>query len=270
MSAKPGMFGGAMRMFRSTPAAPAGGTGAPATPSSQQATGTGTIPGAGGTPADGGTGKTGEAQTSPLDPFKDLWNNEPAKGADGKPIKDGKKSLLNIDPAKVAEAAKKMSYSGLVPPELMQKALSGDSGSMGQILDAVGQAGFTHAFTANGQMMERMAEVLEGRIRESLPGEVRKHSLKDSVLSQNPKLNNPAIRPLVEAIQQQILQKFPDATQAEVQEMSSTYMTNVFKELGGTGESQSTGTAKGGDGSLNPGGESEMDWGAYFGLTPKT
>lgn len=181
---------------------------------------------------------TGEQKPS-LDDFKNLWEDEQPK--DGEQPSQGKPKGLNVDPKRIRESAAKLDFSKVVDPALVTKALAGDAQSFISVLNSVGQAGFANAMHATLLTVNKAMEDSEGRVFERLPSEVRKHTVRDSSLTNNPKLNHPAIRPMLEMVQQRIADKYPDATTAQVQEMAKEYLTKSFEAMGSSEEDSSGG-----------------------------
>jgi hypothetical protein len=231
-------------LFNSTPApapaaAPASGT-APAAgksavaPAAGAAPAAGTIenPGAGDVKA--GTipanqqqdGKAASGTPSPLDDFSDLWDTGGNKGGP-------KKFSLNVDPKAISEAAKKIDFRKVVSPELAAKALAGDAEAFTSIINTVGQAGFANSFIANSRFMEKNFQDFEAALLERIPNEIKRHNLSDTSFSDNPALNHKAAAPLLRAIQQQFAEKHPDATTAQLQEMSKKYFATFLQEVAG-------------------------------------
>lgn len=61
-------------------------------------------------------------EPTPLDQIGELFKIDPKAQAPANPFAA---PLLNNDPAKIAEAAKKVNLVGSIPPELLTKAMSG-------------------------------------------------------------------------------------------------------------------------------------------------
>lgn len=207
-----------------------------------------------------GTPKVGEEQNTPMEKFANMWDPpEGDKGGGAKPT-----SFLNVDPKRIKESAKGLKYSSLIPPEMATKALGGDVASLMEILDTVGQAGFSHAMTAGLQLTERGLGAAHARIMGDLPNELKKHSVSSHALRENPNLNHKAVKPLLSVIQAQLQEKFPDATEDEINGMSREYLMETSKLLSGNSQEEA-------DPSKKPSGsqaglQKEQDWGKLFGL----
>jgi hypothetical protein len=179
---------------------------------------------AGKTPA--GTPGTPAAADNPLEAFKGLWDDPPVdeKSGKGKPVKVG----INVDPAKIREAVGKIDFSKVVDPALAAKALGGDQTAFSTILGTIAHAAVSNAMVASSQILDRALKQHDSQVFERLPGEMRKHSLTDASLADNPELQHPSVRPLFQMVQNQFASQFPDATTADLQKMTKEYMKSAL------------------------------------------
>ncbi len=76
---------------------------------------------------------------------------------------------------------------------------------------------------------------------------LRQQGAANHLKETNPIFNNPAVAPVVQATQQQLLQKFPNATQAEITKMTQDYILAM-------GQAFAPAPA------ASPEAETEMDW----------
>lgn len=185
---------------------------------------------------DNGTGnapaqKTEQEPISPLDQFKDIWQTPTTK--DGKqPVDPLTQPLLNTDPAKLAEAAKKMDFTQSIPPDLMQKALAGDANSLAQVINASAQAAFMASAQLNTQLVEGAVRQNNDRFSSTLEDRFRKH-LVDNTRSENPVLNHPAAAPMLDLAKRQLLSKYPDKTPTQINQMAEQMFTEFATALTG-------------------------------------
>lgn len=245
---------------------------APAAPAAPAATaapsggpGNGTVP----NPANSGTttpnsadpaalraGKTGEGE-SPLANFNELWKIDDKN-------KQGEISLsptFNIEPAKLAEAAKTLDFAKVVSPEVMAKALGGDSASLAAALNAVTQAAYTHSAVSTAKIVEAALAKQAQQFQQFLPNEVRRLQVSEQVRSDNPIFNNPAVAPMLDMLKDQLTAKFPAAPAAEISAQAQQFLSEFAKAVVTAGggsitekAAEGTGAAKGAD----------YDWGNFF------
>jgi hypothetical protein len=60
-----------------------------------------------------------------------------------------------------------------------------------------------------------------------MPGMLRQQASTDHLKTVNPLFDNPAIKPVAEATQKQLLQQFPNATHAEITDMTQKFLTEM-------------------------------------------
>ena len=202
---------------------------------------------------------SGEAAGNPLDKFKDIW--QPPTGADGKPIQRTKqKAIPNLDPGKIMEFASKQDFKKFVKPETLAAiAKGGDeaSAAFAQAMQDIGSSTFASAITASGQMMQaaldRQAEQFESGMNERFT----RFSLRENLSNKNPVLKHPAAKPIVEALQATLANKYPDASAAELQSTAEEFLTAFTSSLSGKEDDGETG-GKGGKK------EPQADWSKFL------
>lgn len=236
------------------PAAPT----APADPASNanpQNTG---LPGTESSPTTAPNGVVPEQTTepksnSPLDKFADIWKTEPATGKE--PTTEG--FFANLDPAKVMESAKQVDFTKTLTPELLTKINGGGADAMQAMVEAmnnVAQTTYARSALATTKIVEQALGRAQEQYDSRIPDMVRKFSANESILADNPLLSNPALQPLVGALQEQLVRKNPQATSAEIRDQVTAY----FSALGTTFapkpvQSKSSASKSAGE-----------DWGKFF------
>ena len=180
------------------------------------------------------------APASPLDSFKDIWQT-PAN-----PNPDENQSLFaNVDPQKLMESARKVNFSSTLTPENLQKIQSGGQEAVQALtesLNSVAQTVYAQSALATTKIVEQALLKQQEKFDASLPTMVKKFSANESLLSNNPLLSNPAIQPLVGALQEQLVRKNPNASTSEIQQQVVDYFAalgNTFAPKPATPASQS-------------------------------
>lgn len=189
---------------------------------------------------------------SPMANYADLWKIEPNQMP-----RDPIAALtpnFTIDPAKVAEAAKTIDYSRLVPPDLMTKALSGDAAAMGQILNTVTQASTANSGMSTARIVQAALEHQAKQFAEILPQEVRKLQVSQQVQQDNPIFSDPAAAPILDGLRTQFTAKYPTASPQQVSDHIKQYLGDFIKAAGGNMSVQTKQTTA-------PG---EQDWSKFF------
>lgn len=179
-------------------------------------------------------GNEGEA-VNPMDKFKDIW--QPPTDKDGKPKQSTKQSAIpSIDANKIMEFAGKQDFKKFVKPETLAAISKGGEEGMAafaQAMQDIGSSTFASAVTASSQMMkaalERQAEQFESGLSERFT----KFSLKENLGNKNPVLKHPAARPIVDALQSVLAQKYPDHSAADLQTTAEEFLTTFASSISG-------------------------------------
>jgi hypothetical protein len=180
-------------------------------------------------PADGNTAANGlvppntdKSSESPLDQYADLWKNDPSSGDATPPGVFG-----NVDPQKFMEAAARVDFSKSIPQEQLQAIAAGGEGAMqafASALNTVSQNVYAQSAFASTKIVEQaMARAKESFMSE-LPQHIKKQSVSDSLRAENPIFLNPAVQPIISALEAQLTVKFPNASASELQTMAKQYV----------------------------------------------
>lgn len=222
-----------------------------------------------------GAHQTQKAST-PLDGYSDLWKDAPT----GTPVKTAEtQPNPNPNPAPQVPAyitaAKGLNFSRHIKPELMTKALQGDTASFAEIIDTVGRQASAASFQYAERHFSSGSLKLKEEITGSLPEHFREYSLRNTAIK-NPVLARPEVKPVVEAIRAQMASKFPEASTEELQGKAEQYFLDMHKELGTHLDSEAATLAKSQPGREGQGAETDKqkqqregtwDWDKEYGLT---
>lgn len=172
---------------------------------------------------------TPKEPVTPLDPFKDVWQTTIDPNAGG-----NQGMFSNLDPQKLMESARKVNFSGALTPENMQKIQAGGAEAIQALtesLNIVAQTVYAQSAIATTKIVEQALTKQKEQHDAALPGMVKRYSTNESLLANNPLLQNPAIQPLVGALQEQLIRKNPNASGADIQQQVNDYFAalgNVF------------------------------------------
>lgn len=225
-----------MSMFRATPPAqgatpPSPVTGnngqpMPGTAASSQTAPNGAVPANGGAAAT--TAVTTGEPASPLDKFADVWKTDSTQSN----VPTG--VFGQVDPQKILESAKKVNFAAAIPQEQLQAIAAGGEGAMqafSSALNTVAQNLYAQSALASTKMIDQALLKAQESYDARIPTMVKKFSVSENLQNQNPILSNPALQPMVEALNEQFTRKHPNATSAEIQSMVTDYFSavgNVF------------------------------------------
>lgn len=164
---------------------------------------------------------------SPLDPFAKIWETPPVDPKANQPM------FAGLDAAKLMEQASRIEFSKAVTPEMMAKINAGGPEAMQTMVEAmnkIGQTVYAQAAFATTKIVEKAATDQRSRFESDLPNMVKKFSVNENLVADNPILNSPAVAPLVDALRTVLIQKNPNASGAEIQ----SQVVDYFKALGQT------------------------------------
>lgn len=162
---------------------------------------------------------------APVDPFKDLWTIDPKQKG---PVDLGEFNF-SFDQGKVDASINGLDFTKAITPELMGKIAAGGQDAVAATLQAmniVGQQAAKTALMASTKITESGIRTNGQRLRDNLPHLVRNESVSNVLREDNPLFNDPSTAPMMELITQQMAQKFPNATPAEILKNARSYMAN--------------------------------------------
>ena len=169
-----------------------------------------------------------EPGPTPMDEMAALWQTDPKVQ---QPVDPFATPLMNTDPAKIAAAASRMDFVGQVPPEIMQKAMSGtDPASFMQVMNFVAQRAVATSAQLSAATIEQATARNNERNAQALPGRVRQLQL-DSIQSDNPALNHPASQPMLKLIRNQIQMNNPNMSPVDINKRAESTLLGYAQQL---------------------------------------
>lgn len=170
---------------------------------------------------------------SSLDQYADLFKMQvDDKGQPIQPPADPlAQPIINMDPAKLQEAASRMNFLAGVSPELLQKAQSGqDPNAFMEVLNAATRNAFTGATTALSKVVEESIRKNNERYDQALPDRVRSLQINQSQ-AKHPALNHPAAAPMVNALKHQIATANSHLSPDQVTQMAENYFISLSADI---------------------------------------
>lgn len=162
------------------------------------------------------------ATADPLAAFSTLW--EPTQQTNEVPM------FGNVDPKKLMEAASKTDFSKAIPKDALSKIQAGGDGAMEAFagaLNQVAQTVFANSALTSAKLLDQALKKQEQIFAAKIPTLVKQHSVSDTLRSENPAFNNPAVQPLIQALEMKLATKHPNATAAELTGMAKDYLTKI-------------------------------------------
>lgn len=185
---------------------------------------------------------------SPLAKYEKLWET-PAPSKD-----DSQQQPTGLTPQQMMEAASKVDFSRVVDQESLQKIVAGGEDAakaLVGLLNKTAQTVYGQSTVVASKLIEQQLAEAEQRFASKVPDYVRRSAARDSLVSENPAFKNPAVSGIVEMVQRQFAQKFPNASASELKAMAQEYMSSAAQAFGPQQQSGDTSKKKSPD---------DIDW----------
>lgn len=217
----------------------------------------GGMPNSGGQQGQGGT-PNGQSN-NPLDTFTPFFNTDSKSG-------DNKQPEL-FDPyftdehfTNLQQNIAQQSFAN-VTPEVMQKIMSGDTSAFAGVINQAIQSAFMMSTRLNNSMMSESIKTYHGRYQPELDTKFNTYHGQQTLNSQHPALQHPAMRPMVDALRAQFSQASPNDTPTQINDKIVAYL----KQSAGlfNGDNQGVGNDPiGGNSRQQP--QQKQDWNSWF------
>lgn len=159
---------------------------------------------------------------SQVDPFKGLWETTDTG--------DDELKLTAFSNEDLSKAAQKVNFMESADPQLLQQIANGGEeavSAMSTLLNGLGQQVLAQAAGVSTQLTKRnIMEAIQG-VDPKIQKSIRDLTSQDTLTSTNKKLQDPSIQPVVNAVRNQLLTKFPKATPQEISEMTTQYLAQI-------------------------------------------
>lgn len=169
------------------------------------------------------------AEESPLAQFASLWDT-----TDTPSQQNAEEGLLNLNQEEVQKVIAKADFTSVVTPEQLQAISSGGEDAQTAFMQALGsvaQRVMLQSTLVNGRLSEQAVRKALSQAESRLPDTIRKYGAADHAKNSNPVLNNPAVKPVADAVQAQLLLKNPNATNAEITQMTQDFIVALGAQV---------------------------------------
>lgn len=160
---------------------------------------------------------------SPLAEFQKLWEDAPVD-----PNKPAPTTPIPLDAAAVQKAVAKTNFSQGITPETMAAIVAGGEGAQTAMMEALNQTAqqvMVQSTMVNEKLTQKAIKEALASQQTIMQEQVRSQVVADHLKTTNPLFSDPAVKPVIEATQQQLMVKFPNATPAEITDMTQNYIT---------------------------------------------
>lgn len=165
------------------------------------------------------------ADATPFDSFKDLWKT------DATPEGQAPQGVFgNVDPKRFMEAAGKIDFAKVVTPEQLQAISSGGEGAMQSFaaaLNAVAQSTYAQSAFATTKIVEQAMARSKDNLLAELPQHIKQQTVRENLRAENPVFSNPAVQPIISALEAQLTVKYPSASAGEITTMAKRYVEEL-------------------------------------------
>lgn len=167
---------------------------------------------------------------SPEDKFEKLWETTPVDSATAN-------AAANDDaltPEKMLEAAGKVDFKRVLDQDSLRKiAAGGDEAiaALSELLNKTAQTVYGQSTVVAQKLIESQVSKAREEFTAQLPGLVKKQTMQDSFMTDNPAFKKPSVAPVVTAIQNQLASKYPNATASELNAMAKDYLRAAAEDF---------------------------------------
>jgi len=208
------------------PAAPAPNSNAPVVPGNLNPPADPAAPGQGVVPGSAVAPAAPPKEDSPLAAYEKLWEPVPKKKEDPTTT-----APVPLTAEQVQKAVAKSDFTAVISPDQLKDISSGGEAAQKafqEAMNAVAQRVMVQATMVSNKLTEKaVADAVENiavQQAKELPGLLRQQQSTAHLNDTSELFSNPAIKPVVEATQAQLLLKFPEATPAEITKMTQDYI----------------------------------------------
>lgn len=161
---------------------------------------------------------------SPLDDYKELWQNAPTNS------ENTPNQPVPLDAAQIQKAVANTNFASGITPETLAAITAGGDGAGEAFMNAMNAMArdvMVQSTMVGNKLTEKAVADAIAAQSASLPALLRSQQASSHLADTNPLFTNPAIAPVIEATQAQLLQKYPNATPSELTTMTQNYITQM-------------------------------------------
>lgn len=170
----------------------------------------------------------------PLAPFGKMFDNN--ENTDKAPN-------FTMDDKILGDVAKSQDFMRGVDPSLVQRATSGDTVALMQMMNEVGRNAYKASLSHAGKLTESFVSAREGYNEKGFSNKVR-GELTVNALTGTPNFKNPVVRKQLTMIADNLQKQHPDAPPEEIAQMSRDYITELSKAIAPASKEDSSQTGR--------------------------
>ncbi len=159
---------------------------------------------------------------SPLAEFSNLWDAAPID-PNGKPT-----APKPLDPDELRKIVSQANFTSSITPENLAAIEAGGEGAQKAFVDSlnsVAQQVVIQSTLAANKMTEQAVQAATEAQAATIPDLIKAAHLNSTLVKENPVFSDPAVKPVIEAVQAQLSVKFPTATADQLAEMTQNFVS---------------------------------------------
>lgn len=164
--------------------------------------------------------QTPPANAQPADPlamFSKMYENTATPEAP---------PAFKLDSAQLQTVANSQDFTKNIDPALLQRATSGDSGALLEVIQATSRNAYSAALEHNSKLTEGFVTAREGFADKGFTGKV-KNELTVAALTGTQNFSNPVVKRQLVEVAKQLQKQHPDAAPEEIAQLSRDYITQL-------------------------------------------
>lgn len=159
----------------------------------------------------------------PLAAYAKMWDTTP-KQEDIAPT-------FNLDAKVLDQVAGNLDFTKDVNQELMQKATSGDIGSLVQLMNEVARNAYRQSLQHGSTLTDKFVGMREEHFQKRVPSVVREELTLGALSGNGEGKMSPAARNQLAVIAKQLQRQNPDASPQEVAAAAKKYVTDMYNAI---------------------------------------
>lgn len=182
-----------------------------------------------------------------LAPFAKMWDN---------PANPEAAPSFSLDPKQLSSLSGSQNFMQGIPPELMQRATSGDSSAMIEMMNLVGQRAYEASLNHGSRLTEGFVSAREAHGQKSFGKNVRAEMTNDALASIT-ESKSPVIQKALRDTANRLQSAYPDASPKEIAEMSKQWVSELYQAMNPNAQQNQQGP--------NQNQPKETEWDEWFG-----
>jgi hypothetical protein len=167
---------------------------------------------------------------NPMDSYTSMFMPKPIDPAATKPLTMQDPILGALDPAAFRQQVSTANFAANIPPEQMQKAMSGDPAAFADVINSAAREAFAAAAQLSHGLVEQGVRAGADRLGGTFDSRIRNFQLKSQNTS-NEALSHPAVAPMLNAVKMQLASSNPNLSPDQIQQQAEQYFTQMADVL---------------------------------------